>query len=314
MAAPYESRHTSPSVPSSPAPTSPTITAVALPGGEEPPSLFPLTLVEEDNEDYAPVSPGTAQTILRLAPNGTDATILATAFGLATTVQSRMTQYAQQLAESAEQVAQLERIVGAREADNRQLRARLGVLAVPPGFERNDRRIATRVPTGRGQMVVPTYIRSVGDGTVELLARREQGEPTYVAELYLRPDHTENTVTETAPGWFIALLCSRDGGFHTLIEEVRRLNNPGALAEAYRYRELEQERDNLVSQQNLITDQLSSIRDCIDVCRYQMEAGQLPTLMRHLEGRNTFVPHIRPQLARSRRATRICHIDDGAST
>jgi hypothetical protein len=36
--------------------------------------------------------------------------------------------------------------------------------------------------------------------------------------------------------------------------------------------------------------------------------------MQHLEGRNTFVPRIQPQLAQSRRATRVHHIDDGAST
>ena len=81
-------------------------------------------------------------------------------------------------------------------------------------------------------MVVPTWIRPVGDGTVELLAGREPGEPTYVVELFLRPDYTENP-TETAAPWFLALLTSKDGGYHTLVEEVRRLNNPAATAEVY---------------------------------------------------------------------------------
>ena len=69
-------------------------------------------------------------------------------------------------------------------------------------------------------MVVPEWIRSVGDGTVELLAGRNAGEPTYVIELFLRPNHTE-TPTETAPAWFLSLLGSKDGGFHTLVEEAR---------------------------------------------------------------------------------------------
>jgi hypothetical protein len=34
-------------------------------------------------------------------------------------------------------------------------------------------------------MVVPEWIRSVGNGQVELLAGREPGEPTYVVELFL---------------------------------------------------------------------------------------------------------------------------------
>ena len=69
-------------------------------------------------------------------------------------------------------------------------------------------------------MVVPEWIRSVGNGQVELLARREPGEPTYVAELFLRPDYTETTVTETAAPLFLTILTSQDGGFHTLIEEM----------------------------------------------------------------------------------------------
>ncbi len=83
-------------------------------------------------------------------------------------------------------------------------------------------------------MVVPEWIRSVGDGTVELMAGHKQGEPTYVVELFLHPNYTE-TPTETAAPWFLALLTSRDGSYHTLVEEVHRLNNPAALAEVYRY-------------------------------------------------------------------------------
>jgi len=44
-------------------------------------------------------------------------------------------------------------------------------------------------------MVVPEWIRSVRDGHVELLARREPGEPTYITQLFLHPDYTE-TPTE----------------------------------------------------------------------------------------------------------------------
>ena len=62
-------------------------------------------------------------------------------------------------------------------------------------------------------MVVPEWIRSVGNGQVELLAGREPGEPTYVVELFLRPDYTE-TNTDTAAPWFLALLTGRNGSFH----------------------------------------------------------------------------------------------------
>ena len=47
-------------------------------------------------------------------------------------------------------------------------------------------------------MVVPEWIRLVGNGQVELLAGQEPGEPTYVTELFLWPNYTETTITETA--------------------------------------------------------------------------------------------------------------------
>jgi len=59
-------------------------------------------------------------------------------------------------------------------------------------------------------MVVPEWIRSVGNGQVELLAGWEPGE-------------------------LLTILTSRDGGFHTLIEETRHLNNLAAVTKIYRY-------------------------------------------------------------------------------
>ena len=67
-------------------------------------------------------------------------------------------------------------------------------------------------------MVVPEWIRSVGNGRVELLAGREPGEATYVAELFLHPNYTETIPTDTATPWFSAIITSQDGSFHTLME------------------------------------------------------------------------------------------------
>ena len=69
-------------------------------------------------------------------------------------------------------------------------------------------------------MVVPKWIRLGENGQVELLAERESGKPTYVTELFLWPNYTEDTITETAAPWFLTILTSRDGGFHTLMEEA----------------------------------------------------------------------------------------------
>src|SRR6266851_3105803 len=161
-------------------------------------------------------------------------------------------------------------------------------------------------------MVVPMWIQPVGDGTVELLAGREPGEPTYIVELFLRPNYTENPTETTAP-WFLALLTSKDGGYHMLVEEIRHLNNPTATAEVYRYRTLEEQRNHLTSELNRISDALASVRDKLDACRHRMEGGQLPVLVRHLKDRNSFAPRV-TQLGRRRQNTaRVRTVDNGAS-
>jgi len=161
-------------------------------------------------------------------------------------------------------------------------------------------------------MVVPEWIRSVGNGQVELLARWEPGEPTYIAELFLWPNYTENTVTETAALWFLAILTRRDGSFHTLIEEACWLNNPAAVAEIYCYRRLEDKCTKLTCELNRVSDALASIRDQLDGCRFRMEWVQLP-LLQHLEAyRNSFAPSV-ANINRRCQNTRRVHVDDGAS-
>jgi hypothetical protein len=140
-------------------------------------------------------------------------------------------------------------------------------------------------------MVVPEWIRSVGNGQVELLAGREPGEPTYIVELFLRPDYTE-TPMDTAAPWFLTLLTGQDGSFHTLVEAARHLDNPAAVAEIYRYCRLEQERAELTTELNRVSDALSAIRDQLDSCQYRLEWAQIPVLLRHLENRMSFAPSI----------------------
>jgi hypothetical protein len=146
---------------------------------------------------------------------------------------------------------------------------------------------------------------------MELLARREPGEPTYVTDLFLQPDYTE-TPTETAAPWFLALLTSWDGGFHTLAEEAHRLDNPAAVVEIFRYRQLNEEHTWLTTELNRVSDALSTTCNHLDGCHHHMEWAQLPQLLGHLEDWNSFHPPI-TQLGRRRRNTHRVRVDGGAS-
>jgi hypothetical protein len=114
-----------PSVPSTPRDSVTLVVEVTLPPAI---ATFPLTLITEYEQDsplenngplaglidlvrskYPAVSPTSAETILALDPM-LNATIHATAFGLATTVHERMAQYATKLAEADQKIQRLERI------------------------------------------------------------------------------------------------------------------------------------------------------------------------------------------------------------
>ena len=127
---------------------------------------------------------------------------------------------------------------------------------------------------------------------MELLAGWEPGEPTYVTELFLWPNYTETTVTETAAPWFLAILTSQNGGFHTLVEESHCLNNPTAVVEIYCYHHLEDKHTRLTWELNHVSDVLASIRDQLDGCCFCMEWAQLPILLQHLKDQNSFAPSI----------------------
>jgi hypothetical protein len=128
-------------------------------------------------------------------------------------------------------------------------------------------------------MVVPEWIRSVGNGQVELLARWEPREPTYITELFLQPNYTETTITKTAAPWFLTILTSQDGGFHTLIEEAHHLNNPATIAKIDQYHHLKDKCIKLTCKLNCVSDALASVHNQLDRCHFHMEWAQLPVLL-----------------------------------
>jgi hypothetical protein len=269
------------------------------------------SLIDLTQDSYPAVSPTLAETILALNPT-LNATICTTAYGLATTVRKWTAQYTQKVTKAEQKIKQLEQINQQWAQDNQQLRAQLGLLSVPNSFKHNKGQVTTAVPIGGGRMMVLEWIRSVGNGQVELLAGWEPGEPTYVAELFLWPNYTENTIIKTAAPWFLTILTSRDGGFHTLIKEARWLNNLAAIAEIYCYQRLEDECSKLTCELNCVSDALTSVHDQLEGCRFHMEWAQLPLLLRHLEDQNSFTPSVTNLNWCCQNARRVC-VNGGAS-
>jgi hypothetical protein len=181
------------------------------------------------------------------------------------------------------------------------------VVDVPKGFSRNDGHVELSCPTSTGQFVTPMWVRRLGSGEVEMRAGREGEEATYVAELYLDPDYSQEP-TEATPRWFLDLLHGADGGFHTLARAAHKLPNWAAYAEVIRYQREETVLRHLQHDHEELSIRLEASRARLSDCRYRMEAWELPSQLRNLEGR-VDVRHTSgraPQIARRGCGVPVC--------
>ena len=112
-------------------------------------------------------------------------------------------------------------------------------------------------------------------------------------ELFLEPDYSREP-TQAMPGWFFDLLHGADAGFHDLAQAARTLPNWAAYAEVIRYREEEARIRHLQHDLDLVSTKLEAARVRLAGCRHRMEAWDLPSQLRNLEGRSNYRDNPRP--------------------
>jgi hypothetical protein len=102
-------------------PTTASLTCTLVAGHEQEGTPFnpgPIAgFINLTGDEYPPVSPGSAETILTLDPT-LNATICAMAYGLVTTVHKQMAQYTQELNKACQNIKQLKCLNQQRAADN----------------------------------------------------------------------------------------------------------------------------------------------------------------------------------------------------
>ncbi len=212
-------------------PHSPTPSVQELPS---PPALR-VRLTTAGVGHYPPISPGSAATLLRMENDSLTDTTRAVAHGLIATINRRSSVADQCLAESRQQINQLQGTVHAREAEIRRIRNSNVAPEMPASFERNGGRVDIQVSSHGGENVIARWIRLMGNGEVVARAGERADEPEYVVSLYLPSDYSTRP-TALLPPWFLELLQASGGAYHTLAEAARGLEHPAAFAEVERYR------------------------------------------------------------------------------
>jgi len=157
--------------------------------------------------------------------------------------------------------------------------------------------VADTVPLSTGEQVVPQFVRRLGTGEVEMLARWEGNEAIYVAQLILTPDCTLPTA-EPLQIWFSNLLTSTGDKFNTLAKAAYKLDNWAAHAEIMQYHCINTERCEIEEEMVVLRARLSLDNEALDSCRFQIEVSRVPHMLQNLQGRSNFPMHRGEQLGR----------------
>ncbi len=154
---------------------------------------------------------------------------------------------------------------------------------MPSTFKCNRGQVDIQVSSQNGENVLTQWIQVMGNSEVIAQAGENADKPKYVVSLFLPADYSQ-CPTSPLPQWFIKLLQSRGGPYHTLAEVARALEHPTAYAEVKcycchheRHAELEVNRRAIIAEMEQEDDALSSIE-------HHMEGWGIHECLAHLEG------------------------------
>ena len=117
---------------------------------QEPPSFRLSAALQENDQEFPPVSPRTAKVLLRTHPDINKA-IHAIAYSLITTIHRRTLAASQELDASCTREQQLHHQLIAHGLEVTRLQGRLGTVDIPAGFEPNLGNVVDTVPLSTGE-------------------------------------------------------------------------------------------------------------------------------------------------------------------
>ncbi len=124
----------------------------------------------------------------------------------------------------------------------------------------------------------------MGNGEVVARAGEQINEPEYMVSLYLPSDYSQRP-TAPLPMWFVELLQTRGGAYHTLAEAACSLEHPAAFTEVEQYSCHHQHHTKLEVDRRAITAKSEQEDDTLQGIEHCMEAYSLHERLAQLEGR-----------------------------
>src|SRR6266851_1010894 len=112
---------------------------------------------------YPPISPGSAETLLRMEDSDLTNMACTVAYGLISMVRQCTALTDQRLSKARHHINQLSGTVHAREAEIRRIRNSNGNPEMPPDFERNRGRVDIQVSSHSSKNVIAKWIQVMGN-------------------------------------------------------------------------------------------------------------------------------------------------------
>ena len=131
-----------------------------------PPLLRVCVNLPPEGGPYAPLSPGSAETLIHLSGDKFSEIARTVAYGLAATVEQRTTIAAQQLTAARTCINHLAGALETRDEEIHRLRARAGNANMPHDFELNNGRVDAQIPSQQGGNMLARWIKVLGSGEV----------------------------------------------------------------------------------------------------------------------------------------------------
>src|SRR5216683_5883263 len=247
-------------------PTFAEATAIHLPRvvvpDQDPLSFRLSTALQENDQEFPPVSPQTAEVLLCTHPDINEA-IHAVAYGLIATIHCQTLASSQELDASCTREQQLHHQLITHGLEITCLQGRLGTVDIPARFEPNLGHVADTVPLSTGKRVIPQFVRRLGTGEVKMLTRHKGNEAIYVAQLILTPNCTLPTA-EPLQLWFSNLLTSMGDKFDTLAKAAYKLDDWATHAEIMQYHRINTEHCEIEEEMAILWAHLSLNNEALD--------------------------------------------------
>jgi hypothetical protein len=153
----------------------------------------------------------------------------------------------------------------------------------PEGYEENNDRINVPIPVQDRYYHPAKWVQQLDDRQVALLTGLRTNEDPYIINIYTSPKHNSDNPIDSLPSWFTDFLIGSSSTYNVLKESLAKCHNWAYMAEAERYRQMDEELGVITNELHILQAQRGQLEERLAACRFHMEGAHIPAKVSYLE-------------------------------